>query len=118
VVALLNTDDVERLAKPCGMFGSDHVGERATAAQMANKLVRARGLTWSDVIAPTPTPRSPPTTSPWQRMVRYCLQYGHLLTERQIEFVRSLLRWRGELTERQENWLIDIYTRIRDEARQ
>jgi hypothetical protein len=43
VVALLNTDDVERLAKPCGMFGSDHVGERATAAQMANKLVRARG---------------------------------------------------------------------------
>ena len=43
--------DVDRLARICGMFGSDHLGERAAAAAKAHDLVRGAGLTWPDVLA-------------------------------------------------------------------
>jgi hypothetical protein len=45
-----NTANV--LAKICGMFGSDHDGERATAAAKADQLIRSHGLRWSDIITP------------------------------------------------------------------
>ncbi len=40
----------DRLAKLCGLFGSDHDGERANAARLADQLIREPGLTWPDVI--------------------------------------------------------------------
>jgi hypothetical protein len=43
--------DVDRLAKLCGLFGSDHLGERAAAAAKAHDLVRGAGLTWPEVLA-------------------------------------------------------------------
>ena len=43
--------DQQKLAKLCGLFGSDHIGERAAAAQMADRLVKASGLSWFDVIS-------------------------------------------------------------------
>jgi hypothetical protein len=47
---LIDTGAVERLAKLCGMFGSAHDGERASAAAMADKLVRSLGLSWGEII--------------------------------------------------------------------
>ena len=47
---LLEPRVADRLAKLCGMFVSDHDGERAAAAAMADALVREHGLTWRDVI--------------------------------------------------------------------
>ena len=44
--------ELERLAKLCGMFGSDAAGERAAAALKADELVRRHGLTWFDVLIP------------------------------------------------------------------
>jgi hypothetical protein len=106
-----------RLAKLCGMLGSDHAGERAAAGHKAHALVQSLGLTWFDVIAPTPAPRPvQPQTTGWRRMADYCLAHSQVLTPRETQFVSSIMSRRGELTERQENWLIDIYTRIRDEA--
>ena len=54
----LATDAAQRLAKLCGMFGSNHAGERASAAAKANKLVRDQGLTWPEIIASSIKPRS------------------------------------------------------------
>jgi hypothetical protein len=51
MTALLDPNVADRLARICGMFGSDHDGERASAAAMADKLIRAHGLTWPDVIS-------------------------------------------------------------------
>ena len=42
--------DRERLVKLCGIFGSDHAGERANAAAAADRLVRQAGLRWPDVL--------------------------------------------------------------------
>jgi hypothetical protein len=46
----LATIDLSRLAKVCGLFSSDHVGERAEAARRADALVRAAGLTWPQLL--------------------------------------------------------------------
>jgi hypothetical protein len=43
-------DDIERLARIAGMLGPAHEGERATAAQMASAMLKAMGLTWTEVI--------------------------------------------------------------------
>jgi hypothetical protein len=45
-----DTVTVERLARIAGMLGSAHEGERATAAQIATAMLKAMGLTWSEVI--------------------------------------------------------------------
>jgi hypothetical protein len=37
--------DPQRLAKVCAMFSGDHAGERAAAAQLADKIVKAAGMT-------------------------------------------------------------------------
>lgn len=52
MTALLDPVDATKLAKICGLLGSDHLGERAAAAAMADRIVRDLGLTWFDVVAP------------------------------------------------------------------
>lgn len=55
--------DMTRLVRILGMLGSDHAGERAAAAQAADRLVRGGGWTWSDLLAPARAPR--PILSQW-----------------------------------------------------
>ena len=50
----LDSDSAEMLAKLCGMFGSDHVGERAAAAAKANQFLHDLGLTWRALLVPEP----------------------------------------------------------------
>lgn len=52
MTAILDSSTADKLAKLCGMFGSEHMGERAAAAQRADRLVKSRGLSWFDVILP------------------------------------------------------------------
>src|SRR3546814_18882226 len=40
----------QRLAKVCGLLGSDHDGERASAAVAATAIIRNAGLTWEQII--------------------------------------------------------------------
>ncbi len=47
---------LDRLAKLAGMFGSEHLGERASAAKMAHELVVKLGLTWADLLVPAALP--------------------------------------------------------------
>lgn len=50
-MSALDPNVADKLAKLCGLFGSDHDGERASAAAMAEKLIRSYGLTWPQVIS-------------------------------------------------------------------
>lgn len=54
MTALLDPRAADLPAKLCGLFGSDHAGERASAAVKADALLRAHGLTWFDVLAKQP----------------------------------------------------------------
>jgi hypothetical protein len=51
MTALLDPRTADKLTKLLGMLGSAHDGERASAAALADKLVRSQGLTWPEVIA-------------------------------------------------------------------
>jgi len=51
---MLDSDTAAKLVKICGMFGSEHPGERAAAAVLADEIVRKAGLTWAQVIASAP----------------------------------------------------------------
>jgi len=48
--------DKERLIRILKLLGSDQVGERASAALAANRLLESLGLSWEDVLEPPPSP--------------------------------------------------------------
>src|SRR3954463_4067248 len=45
------SDNLSRLAAVLGMMGSDHDGETLNAARQAEKMRKASGKTWADLIA-------------------------------------------------------------------
>jgi hypothetical protein len=51
--------DLSRLGKICGLFSSDHVGERAEAARRADAIVKAAGLDWHQLLTPARAHREP-----------------------------------------------------------
>ena len=114
----LTPEIAERLAKLLGMLGSDHAGERAAAALKADELVKREGLRWCDVIQP----REPVAVEcesyfrssehDWRAMVKACMAQAAALSARELQFVRTMVRWRGEPSEKQFEWLESIYARI------
>jgi len=118
----LDPASADKLAKILGLLGSDHAGERAAAGAKAHELIRSLGLTWRDILLPPPVPgpchirswRSPETD--WQRMAAFCHARRDWLSYRDREFVRSMLNWRGQPTEKQQDWLASIYARLWREA--
>ena len=104
----LDPSTADRLAKLCGLFGSDHDGERATAAAMAHKLLRQRGLSWQQIIIP-PSPMAPLTI---EQMIDAALSRPDLLDAWEHGFIRGI-RGRQFLTQKQLNKLRDIAEKVR-----
>ena len=113
----LTPETADRLAKLLGMLGSVHPGERAAAALKADELLKREGLRWSDVIQPREPVAIEPDCEPepepdWRAMLRACMARTAMLSARELQFIRTLTRWRGEPTEKQFDWLEGIYQRI------
>ena len=89
----LDPHAANKLAKLCGLFGSDHDGERAAAAAKADQLIRSHGLRWADVIAP-PVPTE--TTD----RIRFALGHIDLLSRWEHGFLLGIRR-KQTLTEKQ-----------------
>jgi hypothetical protein len=112
--ALLEADR-ERLARLLGMLGSDHVGEVANAGRLADKLVRAAGLSWHDVVAPVPShdegavERAP---QDWRQTAATCSRFPHLLNAWEAEFIAGL-PWFPRLSSKQRDCLTKIVVRLR-----
>ena len=93
MTSLLDTRAAERLARVCGMFGSTHDGERAAAAALADRLVRAHGLTWGQLLKPK--------ADSIEQMIAFALDQGEgTLDAWQEGFLRGI-RGRQFLTEKQ-----------------
>ena len=45
--------DRQRLARVCGLLGSDHDGEALVAARQAEKIRKKVGLTWEELLVPS-----------------------------------------------------------------
>lgn len=50
--------DLTKLARILGMLGSEHDGERASAARKASEMIKAAGVTWEQVLIRPPVARS------------------------------------------------------------
>jgi hypothetical protein len=111
---VLNPKATDRLAKLCGLLGSDNAGERATAAALADRMIRELGLRWTDVISVPLVPAEPisPHDVSWQDALDVCLDRVDELDPRSRAFLQSLSRWRGEPSSKQLDWLFDIYARV------
>ena len=114
----LSPQAADRLAKLLGMLGSSHVGERASAAAFASRLLTDHGWSWQEVVqrafrAPVPIPPSaPPPRGTHTAVALWALGYRDRLTAREAEFVSSI-SLRRSLTPRQADWLHDIVGKLR-----
>jgi hypothetical protein len=110
---------IKRLRRLCGMFGSDHDCERASAGRLAHQLIRQHGLTWEDVIARPAAPlAAEPLPMAWRDACQQILASGCMPWE--WKFCHHLLdKWHGPLTEKQSTCLARIFElRVSDDRRQ
>jgi hypothetical protein len=113
-----------RLEKLLLMLSSEHDNEVLTAARAITRTLQTVGADWHDLT----TGLLPPATAkgrtkkaapennaepPWRVMVGFCVVHAELLRAREEEFIRSLLYWNGDLSERQAAWLQAIHERLR-----
>ena len=92
-----------RLARVCGLLGSDFDGERAEAARRATQILRDAGLTWRDLVAASPASRPAPrepregrdSVAPFDHVaaVRQCLADEALFSAWERAFLRTIQHW-------------------------
>jgi hypothetical protein len=114
VTVPLTPTELERLRNICGRLGSDFDGERSTAALLATRLLKDKGLTWADVVMPTPPAPYRPAdrTQHWRETVKALLaQPGSLRPWERTEFLPGLLGF-DKLSPKQRAILDQIATRV------
>jgi len=112
---LLDPNTADKLAKLCGLFSSNHDGERASAAALADRLVRQSGLTWQDVFLP---PCSSDLVSPQdeiQERIAFALAHADELDDWQRQFLHGVRRIKA-LSQKQERKLDEIVASVRRAA--
>ncbi len=93
-----------RLAKVLGRLGSDFDAERATAARMADQLVRDVGLSWQDVLGlADDTNDTLPTCH--RALAKWTLARLPELSERDRVFLETMVGWLREPSLKQRAWL-------------
>ena len=89
--------DRQRLARVCGLFGSDHDGEALAAARQAEKIRKKVGLTWEELLMPStrqrPADPPPEDLMDWRWACHFCLERYWLLTNWELDFVATVARY-------------------------
>lgn len=108
----LVASDTERISKLCGMFSSDHMGERATAAGIADRFLRDRGWRWVDVINPKEDEFA--QFGGWQGAAQHCLRFAGELKDSQRGFCIEILLYSSPngLTTMQRNRLRKLVDQV------
>jgi hypothetical protein len=110
----------ERLRKLLLMLSSDRDGEVVAAARSIGRALRGNGSDWHDLASRLLVPVKVQARRDarhdrgnWHEMRDYCIKHDVLLRSREHEFITSLGEWRGDLTEKQYDWLVAICERLR-----
>jgi hypothetical protein len=106
----LSPQDRHRLARLLGMTGSAHDGETLNAARLADRLVKDRGATWSEVLAAAPVHREL-LDSNWRTTCAKLVRREGDLCPRERQFVANLPRFQ-RISTRQRIWLESIAARV------
>ena len=101
---ILSADDRQRLARLLGMCGSNSDNEALSAARLADRLIRARGVTWFGALS-VPEPEEEDQADDWREAARCCARFGAgILTAWEVSYCRSLTGF-GRISGRQEGIL-------------
>lgn len=117
------TTAITTVAKTCAklirLLGSDREGEVLASVHALRRVLAGAGLSLHDLANAIEVPvRSYDQRhdEDWRAIARACVGHLDLLLERERVFVRSMILWRGIPSDRQINWLVSIFTRIREAA--
>ena len=112
--------DRQRLARACGLFGSDHDGEALAAARQAEKIRKKVGLTWEELLMPFTRQRtadpSPKDLTDWRWACHFCLERYHSLTSWELDFVATVARYTKPPSAKQMIILQRLVARCRNAA--
>jgi hypothetical protein len=111
----LTVAELRKLAGICARFGSPFDGERANAAALADRLVRDRGATWTDVLhaePPVPVVIQPQAPRYWRQCAEELLfEHSSAVTEWEQGCLQSILQKGDALSHKQEVILRRIATK-------
>lgn len=106
---MLNSSDRSMLAKLLGMTGSSHDGEVVAAARKAHQLVKAKGMTWPDLLGLDALPPEADHVA----LARDLLGKGRgICTPWEMRFLRGILAFKG-LSSHQRQTLDGIAEKVR-----
>jgi hypothetical protein len=112
--------DRQRLARVCGLLGSDHDGEALAAARQAEKIRQKLGLTWDELLVPSPRQRArnPPPEEfiDWRSACHFCLERYQSLTSWELNFVATVARYQKPPSAKQLLILQRLVARCRNAA--
>ena len=111
-----------KLEKLVLMLSSDQPGEVVAAAAAIKRTLRtadadfhdlARGLIGTATSSSSSTSSSPTREDrDWRPLHAYCKCHLDELSSREQDFMSTLDRWKGNITERQRAWLEAIHDRL------
>jgi hypothetical protein len=111
--------DLHRLARVCGLFGSEHDGEALAAARQAEKIRKKLGVTWEELLVPSP-PRAadppPEDLTDWRWACHFCLERYRSLTSWELDFVATVARYTKPPSAKQLRILHRLVARCRNTA--
>ena len=107
------------VAKLIRLLSSDRDGEVVASVRAMRRVLAAAGLSLHDLADAIELPDQTShggKFDDWRVMAKACARCPHLLSEREISFVRTMTRWRGKPSRKQSEWLQAIYDRITEAA--
>lgn len=108
----LTLEERTRLIGILGRLGSDFDGERAAAGLLASRLLRARGLTWEDLLGNISRREAPRRNQACNQGLGLCLRHIERLTEWERQFCRSVAI-RSRLSPKQNEIISKIMVKLR-----
>jgi hypothetical protein len=102
------------LGKLIPRLSSNFDAEVVSTVRAIERVLRANGRDFHDLAAAIYPPiEAQLQNSDWRRTARFCGANAARLTEREMDFLATVARWRGEPSQKQRKWLRDIADRLR-----
>jgi len=113
-------DIAPTIAKLLRLLASDKPGEVAASAQALRRVLGSANLDLHDLAnvvefaarrEAAQVASATADDDDAREMIRCCRECSELLSAKELAFVRSMAKWRGEPTKRQMAWLSSLYER-------
>ena len=100
------------LGKLIPRLSSNFDAEVVSTVRAIDRVLRSSGCDWHDLAATICLP----APADWRREARFCAGNAARLTERELDFIATLARYRENPTDKQLKWLHSITEQLRGAA--